>query len=83
MCTMRGGGREEDERVVLVGEDGATSTESGGEAKLFAEGEGASGRDRLPHAGATKQRRRGDGGETHGSGKGKVVVRLVVLVSTA
>lgn len=54
MCTVRGGEWEEDERVVLDGECGATSAESGGGTKLFAEGEGASGRARSPHGGATK-----------------------------
>lgn len=54
MCTMHGGEWEEDERVVLDSEYGAISAESGGGAKLFAEGEGASGRARSPYGGATK-----------------------------
>lgn len=50
----REGGGWEEERVVLDSEYGATSAESGGGAKLFAEGEGASGRAHPPHGGATK-----------------------------
>jgi len=62
---------EEDERVVLDSEYGATSAESGGGAKLFAEGEGGSGRAR--HTGVRRSKN-GDGGETGAvkEGGGKV-----------
>lgn len=73
VCVRRArGASEKDERVVLEhGEHSAISAESGGEAKLFAEGKGASGRD-------ARVRRRKDetatgvertGAEREGSGK--------------
>lgn len=65
---MYGGGRAR-RGVVLDGECGATSAESGGGARLFADGEvRGSGRARSPCGGATKKRRGGTDGDGGGTG---------------
>lgn len=76
MHVFRARADEEDERVVLDAERGATSAESGGGAELFAEGEGASRRAsfamqevrRRKHEKATGVEER-TGAEREGGGK--------------
>jgi len=70
--------------VVLDAECGATSTASGGGAELFAEGGGwRAGESVVRHVEVRRRNTRRRWGWNAREQKGKVVVRLVVLVSTA